>query len=252
MEANTKSKLHPLTAIAAVSVTLFSLVGVGAITGLIPTSHSQNTQSQAAVTTAEPAKTLAAAEPATTTTVTTTTMSEAKPVAKPVVHNAAVKHVKPAEKLASADQLPANPSYPYPPAPVAQNYPPPNMAPPPNAAPPKPICRDCGVIESVREVEKTGQPTGSGAAIGGIAGGVLGNQAGRGNGRTVMTVLGAIGGAVAGHEIEKNTHKVKSYEINVRFDDGTTRLITQDTPPVWRSGDRVRVQDGAITASNAY
>jgi outer membrane lipoprotein SlyB len=124
--------------------------------------------------------------------------------------------------------------------------------PPPNAVPPRPICRDCGVIESVREVEKKGQASGSGAAIGGIAGGVLGNQAGRGNGRTAMTLLGVVGGAIAGHEIEKNTAKAKSYEIDIRFDDGTTRLITQDTPPVWRSGDRVRVRDGVITASNAY
>jgi outer membrane lipoprotein SlyB len=106
------------------------------------------------------------------------------------------------------------------------------------------------VIEVVREVEKPGQTTGSGAAIGGIAGGVLGNQAGRGHGRDVMTILGAIGGAIAGHEIEKNTKKVKSYEIGIRFDDGSTRLITQDTPPAWRSGDRVRLVNGVITAYN--
>ena len=39
--------MHPLTAIAAVSVTLFSLAGIGAITGLMPTGHSQNVQVQA-------------------------------------------------------------------------------------------------------------------------------------------------------------------------------------------------------------
>ncbi len=116
----------------------------------------------------------------------------------------------------------------------------------------KPVCRDCGVIESVREVEKKGEASGSGAAIGGIAGGILGNQTGRGHGRDVMTVLGAIGGAIAGHEIEKNTKKVKSYEIDIRFDDGSTRLIAQDSPPAWRTGDRVRVVDGIIVANNNY
>ena len=48
METTTTRSMHPLTAIAAVSVTLFSLAGIGAITGLIPTSHSQPAQIQAA------------------------------------------------------------------------------------------------------------------------------------------------------------------------------------------------------------
>ena len=144
---------------------------------------------------------------------------------------------------------------------VAQNtppaYPPASMAPPPppnqpapRLEPARPVCHECGTIESVREIEKQGEATGSGATVGGIAGGILGNQAGRGHGRDVMTILGAIGGALAGHEIEKNTHKVKSYQIDIRFDDGSTRLITQDTPPVWRSGDRIKLVDGVITAGN--
>ena len=44
MEAPAKKGMHPLIAIAAVSVTLFSLVGIAAITGLIPTGHSQPAQ----------------------------------------------------------------------------------------------------------------------------------------------------------------------------------------------------------------
>ena len=192
-----------------------------------------------------------------------TTVSEAKPA----THKAAPRHAKPVEHAKRSTEEPAKVAVADTPVMVAQNnppaYPPANMAPPPppgtmapppppDVAPPRPICRDCGVIESVREVEKAGKASGSGAAVGGIAGGILGNQAGRGNGRTAMTLLGAIGGAIAGNEIEKNTAKAKSYEILIRFDDGTTRLITQDTPPVWRSGDRIRVQDGVITASNAY
>ena len=43
METNNKpNRLHPLVAIAAVSVTVLSLAGVAAITGLLPTSHSEN------------------------------------------------------------------------------------------------------------------------------------------------------------------------------------------------------------------
>src|SRR4051812_17765481 len=41
MEINNKSnRIHPLVAAAAVSVMLVSLVGVAAITGVLPTSHS--------------------------------------------------------------------------------------------------------------------------------------------------------------------------------------------------------------------
>ena len=116
----------------------------------------------------------------------------------------------------------------------------------PAAEPPRPICHECGVIESVREVEVKNAAVGSGTVIGGIVGGILGNQVGRGNGRSAMTVLGAVGGAAAGHEIEKNTNKAKRYEIAIRFEDGSTQLITQDTPPAWRTGDRVRLVHGVI------
>ena len=36
------------------------------------------------------------------------------------------------------------------------------------------------------------------------------------------------------------------YRITVLMDDGATRVITQDWAPSFRSGDRVRVTDGAI------
>jgi outer membrane lipoprotein SlyB len=36
------------------------------------------------------------------------------------------------------------------------------------------------------------------------------------------------------------------YRITVVMDDGNTRVITQDWAPSFRSGDRVRVQDGVI------
>jgi len=251
METTTKKSMHPLTAIAAVSVTVFSLVGIGAITGLIPTSHSQTAQIEtsavhAAKPVEEPAKLAETAQPVETTTVTATTVSEPKPAA----HRVTARHAKPVEHTARPAQEPVRVVNADIPTMVAQTPPPPPNQPAPNFEPARPICRECGVIQSVREVEKKGEATGSGAAIGGIAGGILGNQAGRGHGRDVMTVLGAIGGAVAGHEIEKNTKKVKSYEIAIRFDDGSSRLITQESPPAWRSGDRVRLVDGVITASN--
>jgi uncharacterized protein YcfJ len=45
-------------------------------------------------------------------------------------------------------------------------------------------------------------PSGGGAAVGGIVGGVLGNQIGHGSGRGAATLLGALGGAIVGNNVE--------------------------------------------------
>jgi outer membrane lipoprotein SlyB len=37
-----------------------------------------------------------------------------------------------------------------------------------------------------------------------------------------------------------------SYRITLRMDDGTTRVITQDLVPAFRSGDRVIVMNGVV------
>jgi hypothetical protein len=40
-------RIHPLVAVAAASLTLFSLLGIAAITGVLPTSHSANVDASA-------------------------------------------------------------------------------------------------------------------------------------------------------------------------------------------------------------
>ncbi|MGA7985222.1 MAG: glycine zipper 2TM domain-containing protein, partial [Burkholderiales bacterium] len=107
-------------------------------------------------------------------------------------------------------------------------------------------CSDCGVVQSVREVDVKGQGSGLGAVGGAVVGGVLGNQVGGGRGKDVMTVVGAVGGAVAGNEVEKRVKSTKSYETTVRFDDGTSRAISEANAPSWRAGDKVRVVNGVI------
>src|SRR5207302_762845 len=52
-------------------------------------------------------------------------------------------------------------------------------------------CATCGVVDSVRYVEKKGQGSGAGLVAGGIVGGVLGHQIGSGRGNTAATILGA-------------------------------------------------------------
>ncbi|PZP64504.1 MAG: hypothetical protein DI596_01805 [Azospira oryzae] len=109
-------------------------------------------------------------------------------------------------------------------------------------------CSDCGVIESIRASEVKGQPSGVGMVAGGVTGGVIGNQIGGGSGRTIATIVGAAGGAYLGHEIEKNVKRTTVYRITVRMEDGTVRTVTQEAPPGFGIGEKVRVVDGRIVA----
>jgi outer membrane lipoprotein SlyB len=110
-------------------------------------------------------------------------------------------------------------------------------------------CTDCGVIQSVNEVAAKGAGSGLGAAGGAVVGGLLGSQVGHGDGTTIATVIGAVGGAVAGNEVEKRVKTTKSYEITVRFDDGTSRMFSLANEPSWRAGDKVRVVNGVIQSN---
>lgn len=106
------------------------------------------------------------------------------------------------------------------------------------------VCARCGVVESVHEVTVKGKGTGLGAVAGGVLGGALGNQMGRGNGRAAMTVLGAIGGGLAGNEVEKRTRAEKFYDVTVKMDDGSVRTIRQKT--ALAAGSRVTIDNNVI------
>ena len=109
-------------------------------------------------------------------------------------------------------------------------------------------CRDCGVIESVREISEPGKGSGVGGVSGAVVGGVLGHQVGNGRGNDLATVAGAIGGAFAGNAIEKRVNATKSYEVIVRFEGGSSRTFNLASS-TWRSGDRVRVVDDVIRSN---
>ena len=84
---------------------------------------------------------------------------------------------------------------------------------------------------------------------GGIAGGVLGNQVGKGNGNTLMTVLGAGGGAYAGHTIEKKVKTKTVYVIKVHMADDSYRTVTQYTRPDHAVGDHVKVSSSQLISA---
>ncbi len=254
---NTPTRLHPLLAVAAVSVTAASLAAIGVLTGLLPGSGAPK-----APTVDEPVAVVAqAATPAPAIAV---PVAEPPPPSAPVekapdpmpAKKPAVRHAKPAAKPAT--HRVATGSVIPPPAPTAQNVPsamppvPPDYRPPatasiPPAPPAPPTCRECGTVESVREVAiQQAQSPGIGAVAGGILGGVLGHQVGSGRGNDAATVLGAIGGAVAGHQIEKSQRRTVRYEIAVRMDDGTMQVLNAESAPAWRGGERVKVVNGVV------
>lgn len=114
--------------------------------------------------------------------------------------------------------------------------------------PPNPFkakCSDCGRIDSVQEIVTRGEGTGLGAVGGAVVGGALGNQVGAGRGKDLATV----GGALAGNEIEKRAKSTKSYAITVRLDDGSSRVINEINPPMWRPGDQVKVTNDTIQSN---
>lgn len=212
---------HPAFLVAAAAVTAFALAGIGVLTGIIPSTHG---------TTAPPP--IANAEPTIPAIPPTPAATEAPRPATAMPETAKTPRAERprARKAEPTRSTSAETSRSAPSAPVTA------------------ICRDCGVIESVREIVKEGDASGVGAVAGGVLGAVLGNQVGGGRGKSAATVLGGIGGAVAGHQIEKSRQQKFSYEIVVRFDDGTSQVLTQETPPAWRQGDRVKMANGMLTA----
>lgn len=200
-------RLHPLVIAAAVSIILFCGVGIAAITGLIPHAKSQEEPVAAANADAVPA----ADESAATKEAPAAVKQEKEVVTAPApVH----RHV---EKRVAA----------YTPAPA-------------------PVCYDCGTVTSVETVQVQGDTNGVGAVGGAVVGGVVGHQFGNGKGKTAMTALGAIGGALAGNQIEKTQRRSSRYDVTVRMEDGSSRTVSYNSIPPFSSGDRVRVSGDTL------
>jgi outer membrane lipoprotein SlyB len=226
MEANTK-RLHPLLTAAAVSLTIFSAVGVAAISGLIPHSKGQAKDETPVAAVAAPAPT---AEPA--------PVAQAAPVArsaKPAAKKQVARHTPPVPAPKPAQTVAYNEA---PVTPVAQA--------PQTIEAPKPVLKPgtYGVVESVRQVELKGDAKGVGAVGGAVAGAVLGHNIGEHN--KLVTILGAAGGGLLGNQIEKTVRTEKVWDMTVRYDDGSTQSFQSKEAPFWHQGDRVRLYEGKL------
>ena len=204
-----KSRLHPMIIIAGLAVTLFCAAGIAAIMGWIPTSIGSN--NNGALTQADQAATQVNGN-------TTNPNNLNNPTTTSRATTPAPVHHKQTYAAANDDYRPSN----------------------------KLPCYNCGIVESIREINTRAQGSGVGAIGGAVVGGLLGNQVGGGHGKEAATVLGAIGGAVAGNQIEGRVNASNSYDISIRMEDGSSRTVHQTNPPQWRSGDRVKIVDGNL------
>lgn len=197
--------LHPLIAAAAISVIVLCAVGVAAIAGWLPSPSADPVPPQA----------------------------EAQP--QPAV---------PPQPGAAPEGRPAVPSAPRAAAKPAA----PTHTAPATASAAASACPGCGVVENLRTVQVPVRNNSNnliGTVAGGVVGGVVGNQFGGGHGRDALTVLGAVGGALAGHEIERNIREqqtVTHYELTVRMNDGGTRVFRSAQPFAYAVGTPVRVE----------
>lgn len=106
-------------------------------------------------------------------------------------------------------------------------------------------CANCGVVTDINEVKTEGSGV-AGAVIGGVVGGVAGHQIGGGSGKDLATAAGAVGGAIAGHEIDQARSAKYEYQIRVRMDNGDVVTVTQEARPQVTVGDPVRVVDDRV------
>lgn len=210
--SETTQRMNPLIATAAVALIIFSAVGVGVMTGLIPNSMSKSAEGQATVKAEGPkAEAVQPQKQATT----------------------------PAPKRSASADAPKR----------TVSKEPTRVASAPTAPPAPRICANCGSVEAVNVIEQKGEGSGLGAVAGGVAGALLGNQIGGGSGRKIATVAGAAGGAYAGHQIEKHVKSTKRYDVVVRMEDGSVRTFPYEAEPAFRPGAKVRVVEGALVAN---
>jgi len=173
--ATTASRIHPLVAGAAVSVIVASLVGVAAMAGWLPSSHSATAPASAipadvAAMTPASASALAAPLPA--------------PVAAPVVAQVAPEPAPVVRKRVHHTQVAQAPVY----------------------------NDDNGYREPVRQqqpvqAQAPAQPNYVGIGAGAVIGGLLGNHVGGGRGKALATVAGVIGGGMIGNAVQNEVQQ---------------------------------------------
>jgi hypothetical protein len=88
-----------------------------------------------------------------------------------------------------------------------------------------PACRICGVVEQVRELERPAAPQP-----------LNGDQS-----ESIVVLIAALGGGPG-----RLIALPRTYETEVRLEDGSVRLLRDARTPLWKRGDRVKVMRGRV------
>ncbi len=101
-----------------------------------------------------------------------------------------------------------------------------------------------GVIEQITSVQlPTNHHQGVGAVVGGLTGLGIGSLIGGGTGRDVAMVLGTVGGALLGNEVQKKHDRpVPGQQIIVRTTSGVLVSVVQPANPSLRVGQHVYIE----------
>ena len=196
MEMNqTAKRIHPLVAGAAASVMLVSLVGVAAITGLLPTSHG--TVADTAHIVARPTAAVASA-PAFT--VAPAAVQQAATTNAPqqfmLVPVQAQQHAATPEVVREVVKHKTIVHHKY-----VQHAAPVRHAQYAQYSQPEPTPYNAPAAAYQQTHANTVSPLGMG--VGAVVGGLVGSRVGGGNGKTLATIAGAVGGGYLGNEVAK-------------------------------------------------
>ena len=177
----TASRIHPLMAGAAISVTVLCLVGAASIAGILPNSRANVPATGAMpadVAAMTPASAAALAVPiAAPLAAPVVAQAAPAPAPAPVVHKRVVHHTQVAQ---------ARPSY------NDDGY------------------RETSYREPVRQQQPApapAQPNYVGIGTGAVIGGLIGNQVGGGRGKALATVAGVIGGGMLGNAVQNQVQQ---------------------------------------------
>ncbi len=177
----TASRIHPLMAGAAISVTVLCLVGAASIAGILPNSRANVPATPAIpadVAAMTPANAAALAAPVAAPVI---AQAAPAPAPAPIVHKRVVHHTQVAQ---------ARPAY----NDNNDGY------------------RDTAYREPVRQQQPVpapapAQPNYVGIGTGAVIGGLIGNQVGGGRGKALATVAGVIGGGMLGNAVQNQVQQ---------------------------------------------
>ena len=231
MAENTLKTTNPLMVIAAIVLILTCLVAVGVMTGIVPSPLSKDKDTAVVEQKATPG----------TSTTTTTTTTKRAITEQP---RASVPAPAPRERERTVDRRDPTPDRPTVGGTSSSTAG--GTVAGAGSGRVAAVCNNCGTVTAVRTVKQQGEAGLIGPIAGGALGGLAGSQIGGGSGKSIATVVGAVGGAVVGTEVERRQKSTTSYVVDVRLNDGSTRSFTFASAPGFNSGDRIRVVDGNL------